>query len=222
MKRKLMVALLVLSPGLGIGGCRTTQVSSGGGTTMPSTPAEAGLVPAGSTMQVVLDQPLGADTSHVGERFTARVQQPLRTPSGTVVVPEGSIVSGQVTELKRSEHVGDQAAIKVDFDSIRVAGRQSPLEAKVVDTEVKGGNGENTGRAATGAGIGAAGGVVLGAILGGGLGGAALGGLLGAGAGTAIGLGTGETNPRLPAGTVLSLQVTSATRVAKVKTPAPG
>jgi hypothetical protein len=218
--KKMMVALLVLSPGLGLGGCRTTQVSSGeGSSTMPTAPAEPGLVPAGSTLKVSLDQPLGADTNQVGDHFTAHVASPLRAPSGAVVVPAGAVVNGRVTDLKRSGHVGEQAAISVDFDSIRVGGRTSALEAKVVDTEVKGGI-ENRGRAEKGAGIGAAGGAILGAILGGGLGSAVVGGLLGAGAGTAIGLGTGETKPRLPAGTELSLQTTSPTHVAKVKTAA--
>jgi hypothetical protein len=219
--KKVMVALLALAPGLGLGGCRTTQVSSGeGSTTLPNAPAEPGLVPAGATLKVSLDQPLGADTNQVGDHFTAHVQSPLRAPDGAVVVPAGAVVNGRVTELKRSSHVGEQAAISVDFDSIHVGGRSSPLAAKVVDTDVKNGA-QGGGRAAKGAGIGAAGGAVLGAILGGGLGTAMLGGLAGAGAGTLIGLGTGEATPRLPAGTELSLQTTSPTRVAKVKAHQP-
>jgi hypothetical protein len=218
-----LVLLVVAGVGAGLAGCRTTQVSSGTGASTapaaPTEPARPGFVPAGSPLQVRLNQQLGTQTSHEGDRFTATVQSALTAPDGAVVVPAGTVVTGKISQLHRSERVGDQAAIGLDFDSIRVAGQETALDADVVDTKVKGQ--ADRGRAGKGAAIGGAGGAVLGAIIGRGLGGAVVGGLLGAGAGTLIGLGTGDVDPKLPAGTELSLRTTAPAKVALVRTGGP-
>lgn len=206
---------LIVSMGV-VASCRTTQVTSGAGTSAPTEAAAPGFIPEGSTLQVALNQELGSETSREGDRFTATVQRPLSDPQGRVVVPAGSTVTGVVTGLQRSERFGEQAAIKLDIEAINVAGERSPLDAEVVETEVKAKR--DRGRALAGGGVGAAAGAVLGAIISQGVGGTLLGGLLGAGAGTVIGLGTGDVEPRLPSGTELSLRTTAPTKVAIVRT----
>jgi hypothetical protein len=212
----------VVCAGVGLAGCRTTQVTSGTGTSMPP-PTEAarpGFVPQGATLQVRLDRSLGADTSKEGDRFSATVQSPLVGGNGDIVVPVGTVLNGHVSQLKRSSHVGEQAAIALAFDSIRVGGRESPIDAEVVATDVKGGTPEG-GRAGVGGAIGGAAGSVLGAIFGGSWGAAFLGGVLGAATGTLIGLGTGDVDPKLPAGTQLSVRTTAPVQVAVARGTGP-
>jgi hypothetical protein len=208
---KVGVAVLLAAALAGVG-CRTTQVSSEGSSAVASHgPTEPGGMPPGTQVKVRLNQPLGAPATQVGDSFTATVENPVTGPGGEVLVPAGATVRGKVTGLKASEHVGDQAAIRLDFDSLEAGGSSSPLAAEVVDTKVRGAKGSGK-RVGAGAGIGAAGGAALGAIFGQSLGAALLGGVLGAGAGTVIALGTGETQARLPAGTELALRTTAPTK----------
>src|SRR5512147_1551581 len=176
---------------------RSATVQSGGEVApapQPTTnlPTSTGEVPNGSTLQVRLNETLGTSQSKVGDPFTATVSTPLSTSSGQVVVPEGAVVHGHVTGLHASSNAGDQAAIRLDFDSLSVNGRSYPFDAKITATNLQT-KGDTKNETLKKAGIGAAAGAVLGAVLGeGDLGKIALGGVLGAAAGTAISLGAGD------------------------------
>jgi hypothetical protein len=188
-------------------GCRQADVTS-----QPVTAAQVqaplprgDYIPQSTVLNLQLGETLGTENSKVGDRFTATVINDLRAADGSVVVPSGSVVTGVVTELKKSGHVGEHAAIGLGFESIALGGRARPLVADVVETQV-----ETTGQgsdAARGAGGGALAGGVLGAILGGGSG-ALKGGLIGAAGGTLIGLGTGGAEAKLPAGTTMTIRTT--------------
>ena len=82
--------------------------------------------------------------------------------------------------------------------------RQYDVEAEVLETSAETADGGDI--EGEDVGVGAAAGAALGAILGGDLGDAVLGGALGAGAGTLVSLGTGDVDPVLPSGTVLTLE----------------
>lgn len=193
---------------LAAGACtRPAQVTTGG-EVAPELPANANMVPVGTTLQVKLDRTLGTEQSRVGDEFTATVTQPVYAQNGATVVPAGARVHGQVTGLHASEHTGDQAAIKLNFDSLEINGQHYPFDAKVTATNLKT-KGQDQNETLKNAGIGAVAGAALGAILGGGsVGNIALGGVLGAAAGTAISLGTGDVQAMLPEGSELTLKST--------------
>jgi hypothetical protein len=186
---------------------RTAQVQSEG-EVAPALPADASTVPVGTALQVRLNETLGTEKSRVGDKFTATVTTPVNAQNGDVVVPEGATVYGAVTGLHASEHVGDQAAISVDFDSLSINGQSYPFDAKVTATDLKT-QGDTKEETLKKAGVGAAAGAALGAILSGGdLQKTVLGGLLGAAGGTAISLGAGDVQAVLPSGTELTIQST--------------
>ena len=195
---------------LAAAGCaRTAQVESGGDVVTTPLPSNTSSIPVGTTLKVTLDQTLGTEQSKVGDAFTATVAEPLNTTSGDVVVPKGAVVHGTVTGLHASEHAGDQAAIKLDFDTLTVNGQAYAFDANIVSTDLKTQGGDTQNETLKKAGIGAAAGAALGAILGGAsLGKIALGGLLGAAAGTAISLGAGEVQAVLPEGTPMTVKST--------------
>lgn len=191
-------------------GCaRTAQVESGGDVMTSPLPSDASSIPIGTTLEVTLDQTLGTSESKVGDSFTASVAEPLNTEGGEVVIPKGAVLHGTVTGLHASERAGDQAAIKLDFDTLTINGQGYAFDAKITNTDLRTEGGDTRDETLKKAGIGAAAGAALGAILGGAsLGKIALGGLLGAAAGTAVSLGTGEVQATLPKGTRMTVQST--------------
>jgi hypothetical protein len=169
------------------------------------------VLPAGATLEVRLDQEIGTKSSRVGDTFTATVDKQVVASNGEVVVPTGSKVYGKVTGLDNSDHLGEPAAIKVDFERIVINGQSHDLRAKVTATNLQTRGGDTRSETLKKAGVGAAAGAVLGAVLSGGeLSKILLGGALGAAAGTVISLGVGDVEGVLPTGTKMVLQTTSS------------
>lgn len=171
-------------------------------------PSNASALPAGTRLEVRLDQELGTRSSTVGDEFTATVRAPVIAQNGDVVVPEGAKVIGRVSGLQRSERAGQAAAIRLEFQRLTFDGRTYPFEARIIATELeeRGATREETLRDAA---AGAAAGAVLGAVIGEGqLQNILLGGAIGAAAGTVISLGMGDVDAVLPAGTEMQVQAT--------------
>lgn len=195
--------------GLLVAGCaRQSTIESTGDVAVSATPADARSLPSGTAIDVTLDQEIGTKSSKVGDTFTATVVNAIVATNGATTVPAGSKIQGKITGLDTSDKIGDQAAIKVDFDRIVVNGTSYPFTAKVTATNLQT-RGESREETIRKAGVGAAAGAVLGAIVSGGdLDKILLGGVLGAAAGTVISLGMGDVEGVLPAGTNLKLQTT--------------
>jgi hypothetical protein len=192
------------------GACsRSTTLESGGDVDVSPTPVSANVLPTGATVNVTLDQEIGTKNSKVGQEFTATVAEAITTSGGETVIPAGTKVHGTVTGLDDSDHAGEPAAIRLDFDRIVVNGQNYPFEARVTATNLKTQGADTRDETLKKAGVGAAAGALLGAIIGDGdlskiLGGAAIG----AAAGTVISLGTGDVEAVLPSGTRMTLQTT--------------
>ena len=183
-------------------GCRGSDVLSD--SPAIEQPATSNVVPEGTVMDLALNERLGTGISRVGETFTATVADPVTAETGRIAVPVGATVYGTVTGIDESDSVGDQAAIRLDFDRLEAGGQSYDFSADIIETGAETQRddsviGEET---AIGAGAGAA----LGLILEGDLLGTLIGGALGAGAGTAISLGTGDVDAVLPEGTSMTVQ----------------
>jgi hypothetical protein len=208
MRSSTLAAGLVV--GLFLSGCaRQATLESTGDVAISATPVDARSLPSGTTLSVTLDQEIGTKSSKVGDSFSATVTDRIVAQNGATAVPAGAKVYGKITGLDNSDRVGEQAAIKIDFERIEVNGRSSPLYAKVTATNLQTRGGDTRNETLKKAGVGAAAGAVLGAIVSGGeLDKILLGGALGAAAGTVISLGMGDVEGVLPAGTAMSLQTT--------------
>lgn len=202
--------LAILAATVVVAGCaRRTTIESTGDVALSTTPVDARALPSGSTFDVRLDQEIGTKSSKVGDTFTATVENAVVATNGETVVPAGSRVYGKITGLDNSDHAGEQAAIRVDFESIVVRGRSYPFEARVTATNLQTRGADSRSETLKKAGVGAAAGAVLGAVLSGGdLDKILLGGVLGAAAGTVISLGAGDVEGVLPAGTRMTLRST--------------
>ena len=201
---------VALVSGLLLTGCaRQATVESAGDVAISSSPTDARSLPSGTTLDVRLDQEIGTKSNKVGDAFTATVVNAVVAQNGQTAVPAGSKIYGKITGLDNSDRVGDQAAIRIDFERIEVSGHSHPLSAKVTATNLETRGADTRDETLRKAGVGAAAGAVLGAIVSGGdLDKILLGGVLGAAAGTVISLGMGDVEGVLPAGTTMTLQTT--------------
>ncbi len=161
-------------------------------------PMGADQVPANTEMHATLDTPLSSKTSKPGDRFTATIQDPVRGSNGSVIVPAGSRVEGEVSEAEEGKTLAalrGKGKLSLRFRDIALpSGQTVPLTATLVS--VNSTNGKNTKKAdeegqiqsgtqgkdvAKDVGIGAGIGTVAGLVFGGPLKGLAIGALAGGG-----------------------------------------
>jgi len=60
-------------------------------------------VPKGAEIKAALDTPLSSKTSKVGDRFTATVAQDVNGVTGSVGIPAGSKIEGEVSEVEQGK-----------------------------------------------------------------------------------------------------------------------
>lgn len=116
-------------------------------------------LPAGTLLMVSFQPALSSASSRSGDRFSARVVEPVRL-NGSVAIATGSTISGRVVDVQSARKFGGRAHLNLEFTSLRVAaGRESPISASFH------GQGERQ-RDAVAIGGGAAAGAVLGRVIG--------------------------------------------------------
>jgi type IV secretion system protein VirB10 len=156
------------------------------------------VVPARTRIPLVLVNSVSTKTSDVGDQVYLQTSFPI-SANGQIVIPEGSYVTGTITQVKRPGKVKGRAELYVRFDTLMLRngvkrdfrgtvsatdGSQDTMsekEGKIIGDSSKGQD------AATIAGP-----AVSGTVVGAGIGGAAGGGS-GAGMGAGIGAGIGAT-----------------------------
>ena len=157
-------------------------------------------VPTGTELDVRLTNSLSSGTAQVEDRFEGTTLVDL-TLQGKTVIPSGSVMRGVVTAVEPATRTNRTGKMTVSFDQVTINGRAFPIRGTVTQAiEGEGIKGE-TGRIATGAGVGA----ILGGILGGFKG--ALAGILIGGGGTIA--ATEGKQVELPQGSVLRVRLDS-------------
>lgn len=141
-------------------------------------------IPAGTELQVRLDQRVSTTDNKSGDTFQAHLDQPIKV-NDQVIVPAGAHVTGELTEVTGSGRVRGRAQLSMTLRSITTGGKHFALGSDPLTVQAEGTKKED----ATKIGIGAAIGGAIGAIAGGGDG-AAKGAAIGAGAGTGVVLAT--------------------------------
>jgi len=170
-------------------------------------------IPAGTRLAIVLDTPVGSDTSRVEQAVSAHLSRAVIV-DGRTVVPSGSRISGVVTDATRSGKVKGRAHVAVRFDTLSVSGSEG--ERYAIHTSAVGRTAPATKKKdALEIGAPAAGGAIIGGIIGGKKG-AAIGAGAGGGAGTAVVLSTRGKEVNLPRGAALTLRLVEPLTV-KVK-----
>ena len=172
------------------------------------TTASANEVPAGTELDVRLQNSLNSGTAQVEDRFEATTLVDLNV-NGRVLIPAGSLMRGVVTAVEPGTRTNRTAKMTVSFDQVTVNGRAYPMRGTVTEAiEGAGIRGETT-RAGAGAVVGG----ILGAVLGGAKG-AVLGVLIGGGGTIAA---TEGKEVEMPQGTVLRVRVDSPLQIQSLR-----
>ena len=84
-------------------------------------------VPDGTKIRVRLDQTISSGTADQGQVVELSVAEPIKV-DGQVVIPEGSRVTGTVTEAHEKRHMGRAGKLDFSIDRVRAAdGEWIPL-----------------------------------------------------------------------------------------------
>ena len=169
-------------------------------TTAPAPARGMVRIPAGTEVDVRLQNSLNSGTAQVEDRFEGTTLVDV-VADGRTVIPAGSVMRGVVTAVEPATRTNRTARLTVSFDQVTVNGRAYPMRGTVTEAiEGEGIRGE-AGRVGAGAGVGA----IIGGILGGFKG--ALAGLIIGGGGTIA--ATEGKEVELPQGAVLRVRVDS-------------
>lgn len=160
------------------------------------------VVPAGTTIEVVLIDRLDSSRAAVGEVTRASVGDPV-VLDDVVAIRKGS---DALVQLARSP---DGKNWYVKLTSVNVKGKDYPVTASFAEVKATGGKGAKAAKRAVGLG---AVGAIIGGIAGGGKG-AAIGAGSGAGLGAISGAASKGVKIDLPSETVLTFQLRAALRL---------
>lgn len=174
------------------------------------------IVPNGTIISGVLDNPITTKASQNNDRFTMTVQSPNEF--------RGAIIEGHLTGIDRSGKVSGRSQLTFNFDRIRLRNGETydfagflqgitneKGKTVKIGTEGEAKSDSQTKETAKRGGIGAGIGAVIGAIAGGAKG-AAIGAIIGAGGGAGSVILTGKEDLELGQGSTITVQASSPIR----------
>ena len=141
-------------------------------------------IPAGTAIQVRLQDALDSSVNKSGDTFRAILDQDIDV-NGNIVASRGSILEGRLSDVAQSGRVEGRAKMTLRLVSLEIGDQSYPLQTNALAFEAESTSKKDAAKVGIGAGIGA----VIGAIAGGGKG-AAIGAAVGGGAGGATVLAT--------------------------------
>jgi hypothetical protein len=194
----------------------TTPTTTASGNTVTPTPgareSALGTIASGTSIALTSNSRVCTNTNHVGETVTASVAQAVSGSNGAVI-PAGSTVSLEITQLKRSENIKDNIQMSFSVKSITFGGHTYPVTANVASAQVdrikNQPGGKDVQKVATGAGIGA----VVGKILGHSTKATIIGGAVGAAAGAGTAAATSNYEGCVPSGGNISITLEGPVQV---------
>lgn len=158
-------------------------------------------VPAGTALELRLNNTLSTRSSQPGDSFSATVTAPVLSPNGQVLIPTGSLVLGQVGQATPASGLTGTSSLQLRFQQLRLPdGHTAALSASVSGVSSSSqGVGNTVGNVVQGTpSANQEGGVqqsrtrsTVGDVAAGGAVGALLGALVGGGKGAAIGTAAG-------------------------------
>jgi hypothetical protein len=213
--------ILALGATLTVGACGTAASDSADVPLSPENGAAAGApavakapaparpvyrdvtLPSGTTLPLSLTSSMASNTSAVEDAVTAELTRTVSI-DGREILPAGTTLAGNVTDVDDSGRVKGRAMIAFRFTSLRIGGDQYPMQTTVLSQLAPATKGED----ATKIGVGAGAGAVIGGLLGG-KDGAAKGAAIGGGAGTGVVLATKGKEVRLAPGADVTSQLSA-------------
>jgi hypothetical protein len=111
---------------------------------------------AGTLVPVRISEWLSSDKNHVGDRFTATLEQPL-IANGWVVAQRGQMVTGRVAVAEKAGRARGVSQLGVELNELTlVDGQLLPLKTQLLQSSGGTSNGRDVAAVATTTGVGAA------------------------------------------------------------------
>lgn len=167
----------------------------------PPPPIREVTIPEGAILELELLTAMDTAVSRVGDEIQARTLSPVRV-KGEVVLPEGTLVEGRVTEVQSSGRVKGRARLAFTFDRVKTRSGHKKILSSFVEKEAEDGRKKDATVIGGAAGLGA----IVGGIVGGKKG-AAIGATIGGASGTGVVLATKGEEIQLPAGTEVNVRL---------------
>jgi hypothetical protein len=155
-------------------------------------------LPAGTQVEVRVNESLSSAKAKVGDRFTGTLAKAV-VANGRTVFPKGSSVSGRIFAVERSGRLSNPGELRLELQTVRSGGRTYRLAAEPFIIRGESHTKSNVGKIGGGTAVGA----IIGAIAGGGKG-AAIGAGVGAATGTGVAAATGKKEATVESEAVLA------------------
>jgi hypothetical protein len=173
----------------------------------PPEPPQPFVVPAGTTLPVILATSISSYKNKAGEEFSGNLAAPIMV-DGEEAIPKGAKVTGTIVDAKKQGKFKGEALLTIRITNITVRGKDY-LIATHTWSDTEKGKGKRTA-VVTGGSTGA--GALIGGLAGGGKG-AGIGAAIGAVGGLAASAGTGGQNVNLPAETKINFKLSKAVTI---------
>jgi hypothetical protein len=158
-------------------------------------------IPAGTMLEIRIDQRISVKESRAGDKFTGEIVAPV-LEGDKVLVPKGALVGGVVDVSHRRGHFKGRSLLELRLTSLTMDGTRYPLATRDIARTKKGKGKRSTALIGGGAGLG----MLVGGLASGGTG-LVIGGLAGGGAGTAVAGLTGNRDIDVPAESVVHFKL---------------
>ena len=171
-------------------------------------------VPAGTHLDLTIDDELSSRKNKPGDTFTAKVAMDVRDASGTVVLEQGATVNGNIVAVKPAPNRRTPGTLTLALSTIETDGKQFPIRATIDSVASEHRRQGIDSRDAVKVGAGAAAGAVVGQILSKNTKGTVIGAVVGGIAGAGVAAETKDLDIVIPDGAHISATISEPLKVA--------
>src|SRR5438105_7079912 len=171
-------------------------------------------LPAGTHIDLTLNDELSSRKNKPGDKFTAKVATDVRDASGTIVIDQGSTVNGLVVAVKPAPNRRTPGTLTLAVSTLETNGKTFPIRATIDSVQTEYRKQPINGRDAAKVGIGAAAGAVVGQVLSKNTKGTVIGAVVGGIAGAGVAVETKDLDIVLPDGSHILATITEPMKVA--------
>ncbi|MEP7066052.1 MAG: hypothetical protein ABI889_08485 [Gemmatimonadota bacterium] len=171
-----------------------------------------GTIASGTALELTSTERVCTNTNHVGDKFTATVNQAV-TGSNGVTIPSGAKAVIQVSQLKQSTKTGDPIQMTFNITNLSWGDKSFPVDASIDHVDVDKVRNASTKSDAVKVGGGAVVGGIIGQIIGHSTKSTVIGAATGAAAGTAVAMGTAGYDGCVPVGGNIKIHLNAPAQI---------
>ena len=170
-------------------------------------------VPAGTKIDLTINDELSSRKNKPGDTFTAKVFTDVRDASGAIMIEEGSTVNGSVVAVKPAPNRRTPGTLTIALSTVEMNGKTFPIRATVDSVQREHRKQPINANDAAKVGVGAAAGAVVGQVISKNTKGTVIGAVVGGLAGAGVAAETKDLDIVIPDGSHILVTVTEPMKV---------